>query len=379
VTAPKVVLGMTLYNNARHLREAADSLLAQTRNDFVLLMLDDGSADETEVIAREYERRDARVRYIRHQARCGMVPTWREVAEIAVRDYPEAPYFAWTSDHDRWHPEWLARLAAVLDAHPDVVLTYPHSPRIDEAGNPGAKEPREFDTVGLPTAAARWRHFCHEGVGAGDMVYGLVRARALQAAGIFRPVLRPDRLLLAELTLQGHIQQVAEPLWFRRQAGVASILRQSRTLFAGAAPRWFWLPPWIQHAIVMLREYRGDRAPLRIPLGRLLGMVALYQATYAWRHVRKSDTSHAIGRGVGNVIWSWKVAKRTYHHAVYYTLVEGRRVWGLARRHARRVTYEVLMAAHAARGRLRRLGRSVLHELLVLTHRLGLRGGTGTR
>ena len=80
---------MTLYNNARHLREAADSLLAQTRTDFVLLMLDDGSSDETEQIGREYERRDPRVRYSRHATRQGMVPTWREVAECAVRDYPD--------------------------------------------------------------------------------------------------------------------------------------------------------------------------------------------------------------------------------------------------------------------------------------------------
>jgi glycosyltransferase involved in cell wall biosynthesis len=76
-SSPRTVLGMTLYNNARHLREAADSLIRQTHTDFVLLMLDDGSSDDTEQIAREYERRDPRVRYYRHGHRRGMVPTWR--------------------------------------------------------------------------------------------------------------------------------------------------------------------------------------------------------------------------------------------------------------------------------------------------------------
>jgi glycosyltransferase involved in cell wall biosynthesis len=85
---PRVVLGMTLYNNARHLPEAADSLLAQTHSEFALLMLDDGSADGTEAVAREYERRDARVAYIRHAQRQGMVPTWHEVAELASRTIP---------------------------------------------------------------------------------------------------------------------------------------------------------------------------------------------------------------------------------------------------------------------------------------------------
>lgn len=152
---PRTVLGMTLYNNARHLPEAADSLLAQTRRDFVLLMLDDGSTDDTEAIARQYERRDPRVHYVRHGQRQGMVPTWREVAEIAYRGHPSAEYFAWVSDHDRWHPDWLARLVDELDARPEVVLAYPLSPRIDEHGEPGPKEPRTFDTLGVSDASAR--------------------------------------------------------------------------------------------------------------------------------------------------------------------------------------------------------------------------------
>jgi glycosyltransferase involved in cell wall biosynthesis len=45
---------MTLYNNATHLPEAIESLLAQTHSDFTLILLDDASADETESIARSY-------------------------------------------------------------------------------------------------------------------------------------------------------------------------------------------------------------------------------------------------------------------------------------------------------------------------------------
>ena len=131
VLTPRTVLGMTLYNNASHLREATDSILAQTHGDFVLLMLDDGSSDDGEAIARDYERRDGRVRYFRHQQRQGMVPTWTEVVEIARLEYPGAEYFAWVSDHDRWDPRWLARMLGELDAHSEAVLAYPETLRID--------------------------------------------------------------------------------------------------------------------------------------------------------------------------------------------------------------------------------------------------------
>jgi hypothetical protein len=105
-------------------------------------------------------------------------------------------------------------------------------------------------------------------------------------------------------------------------------------------------------------------------------MVLLYGSTYMWRHVKKSETSHRIGRGVDNVHWVKKVIEKAFHVTVYWTLVTGRRVWGLTRRRCRRAVYETLMTFHALRSRLRRLVRGGVHDLLVLTHRLGLRGGS---
>src|SRR5262245_5503275 len=223
---PRVVLGMTLYNNAGHLHEAIESLLGQTEPGFALLMLDDGSNIESERMSRDYEARDRRVRYWRHPERRGMVPTWREVFDIARREYPGAEYFAWVSDHDRWAPQWLARMVAELDAHPEAVLAYPQTLRVDEAGNLIDKEPRVFDTSRIADPRVRWRRFCWSGFGSGDMVYGLIRMPALEAAGVFRPVLNPDRLLVAELSPLGEIRQVGEPLWWRRQSDGASIDRQ---------------------------------------------------------------------------------------------------------------------------------------------------------
>jgi glycosyltransferase involved in cell wall biosynthesis len=80
------VLGMTLYNNARHLPEAIESLLAQTHRDFTLILLDDASADETESIARTYVSGDTRVTYFKPASRQAMIATWRAVVQIAMRE-----------------------------------------------------------------------------------------------------------------------------------------------------------------------------------------------------------------------------------------------------------------------------------------------------
>jgi hypothetical protein len=343
--SPRTVLGMTLYNNPRHLREATDSILTQTHRDFALLMLDDGSSDQVEEMARAYERQDSRVRYVRHQQRQGMVPTWKDVVEMARRAHPGAEYFAWVSDHDRWDPRWLARMIAELDAYPAAVLAYPQTLRIDDSGAVVDKEPRVFDTTGVTSPVARWRRFCWNGFGSGDMVYGLMRIRSLAAAGIFRPVLNPDRMLVAELTLHGEIHQVPEPLWSRRQSDGASVARQSTSLFAGATPPRFNWPPALQHAVLWRRQ------------GLALSMVSTYVIASAWRATRKTDTSKSIGRGVDNVHFLKKLLKKGVRHAIYYTLVGARTL--------------------AAKGR--RVGRKAIYEILTLTHRAGLRGRTNTR
>jgi hypothetical protein len=283
-----------------------------------------------------------------------MIATWREVADMAAREWPLAEYFAWVSDHDRWHPAWLEKLLAALDADPGAVLAYPITRRVTPDGEDIDKGPRLFDTAAYDDFHTRWRYYCRESVGAGDMVYGLIRMKALQRAGVFRPVLRPDRLLIAELTLQGRILQVPEVLWFRRQSHGTSVERQSTTLMLpGSEPRWFSWPPWLQHAYVLWNEYAArDPRPLPLTSVQWARMLLRYQTTYGWRHFRKTSASHAIGRAIDRVVFARKLARHYFHHGLYHTLV----------------------GARIARGKLKRAARRVIYEVLMLTHRAGLRG-----
>src|SRR4029434_7428887 len=119
------------------------------------VLVDDASTDETEAIAREYAARDHRITYVRHEQRRGMVATWREAFELATTA-PWVEYFAWASDHDRWHAEWLLDLVSALAADREVVLEYPQTQRISLSGDALAKPARLFDTFGVIDQRARW-------------------------------------------------------------------------------------------------------------------------------------------------------------------------------------------------------------------------------
>jgi glycosyltransferase involved in cell wall biosynthesis len=260
---PRVVLGSLLFNHADHIREAIDSILDQTFSDFVLVLVDDVSSDSTPEIAREYASRDARVFYSRNAERLGLVGNSRHAFQIARQRYPEAEYFAWTSDHDLWHPHWLRQLVDALDANREVVLAYPLNRRIDPAGELLKRKPWVFDTFGVTSRWARLRTGILR-MRAGNMVYGLYRVDVLAQAGVYRRIVIPDRLLIAELSLYGQFRQVPEVLWFRRWYGrVFSLSRQRASFFPGRRPLHSYCPWWIAHAVSLVHTLtiRGAGRP----------------------------------------------------------------------------------------------------------------------
>jgi glycosyltransferase involved in cell wall biosynthesis len=243
--------------------------LAQSDPNFVLLLVDDVSTDATAAIARRYARLDPRVVYQRNEVRLGLVANWRRCFELARERYPMAQYFAWGSDHDVWHPRWLERLVTVLEERLEAVLAYPVTARI-RANGEFVQSRSGRQTIDMPCKTSRLRATCG-GIHAGDAVYGLHRADCLERAGVLRPVLEPDRLLLAELAIQGEFCLVDDVLWQRRFVKTAVRARQRRAIFPGRRPLYSWLSPWAVRATVFLWVY-GIRAAGHPHIGRREGL-----------------------------------------------------------------------------------------------------------
>jgi glycosyltransferase involved in cell wall biosynthesis len=71
------------YNGARYLKHCLDSALAQTFVDFELVVVDDGSADSTLDLARQYAASDARISVWRNEGNLGLVGNWNRCVERA--------------------------------------------------------------------------------------------------------------------------------------------------------------------------------------------------------------------------------------------------------------------------------------------------------
>ncbi|MCY4504652.1 MAG: glycosyltransferase family 2 protein, partial [Hyphomicrobiales bacterium] len=111
--APRVSVVIPTRNRAFCLGEAIDSIRAQTFQDWELIVVDDGSEDETGDLVRRYCEQDSRIRYVR-QPHGGQARSQNTALRLVRGDY-----FFKMDDDDVAQPDLLATCAAGLDAHPD--------------------------------------------------------------------------------------------------------------------------------------------------------------------------------------------------------------------------------------------------------------------
>jgi len=281
---PRTVFGMPAYNRPDKLAQTLESLLMQTRGDFAIVIVDDKPTPDVQAIVQEYASIDSRIHYEPNPERLGMVGNWRKAFERARDLYPDSEYFAWVSDHDVWHPRWLEVLSAVLDEDSRVVMAYPQMERLFPAWRRSII--RRFETGGTarPIDRLKAAFAPHGGITAGNAIYGLFRARALQRAGVFRAVLAPDRQVLMELNLYGEFVHVPEILWYREVAGMFSYARQRRMFFPGRSPLHTYLPANLQHCGVLFWDLAvmGRGTP---EIGRVAGTG--YALAYLWLSTKR--------------------------------------------------------------------------------------------
>ncbi len=113
---PKVSVTLPCYNAVRTIDETLASLARQTLTDFEVIMVDDGSQDDTLTHLEAWTARDARFRALTQPHR-GVI-----VAANAAIAAATAPYIARIDADDLAHPERLAKQVAYLDTHPEVAV-----------------------------------------------------------------------------------------------------------------------------------------------------------------------------------------------------------------------------------------------------------------
>lgn len=215
---PRISVIMPCLNSAQHIGRSVASVLAQTLNDFELLVVDNGSTDATLDIVTAFV--DPRIRVLRQPERG--VSRARNLGLQAAR----APQIAFLDSDDTWSVDCLEKLSAALASHPGAVLAYSGWQNVGVAGTRGEPfVPPDYETpdkVAVLLGGCRWPiHAC------------LTDASAIRTAGGFdtRLVVAEDYLLWLEVATRGPIVRVAEVLaQYQHHGGVQATKNQARAV-----------------------------------------------------------------------------------------------------------------------------------------------------
>jgi len=250
--APRLSIGLPVYNAEEYLAESLDALLGQSYEDFELIISDNASTDGTAGICRRYMKQDSRIRYICQPRNIGAAPNHNVVVGQA-----RGELFKWASGDDLYGRDLLKYCVDALDEYPHVVLAHSWTALIDSSG-------QVTEAIEYPLATASLR--APERFGsilygkAGDDSYGVIRAEILRRTALHDSYHHADRTITAEFVLHGPFYQVPDWLYFRRD-------------HPGRAER---ARPTVRARCANLDPHRADR--LRHPALRLY-------AEYLWGYV----------------------------------------------------------------------------------------------
>jgi glycosyltransferase involved in cell wall biosynthesis len=241
-TAPKVSVGLPVFNGERFLESALDGLAGQTYGNLEIIISDNASTDRTEAICRAYAARHPFIRYSRNAENIGGFRNNNRVIDLAI-----GKYFLLTGHDDLRDPTQIERCVEVLERDEDCVLCYTATVYIDVGGRP-LDETEGVLSVESASPTARFREVLRQRHRV-ETVYGVVRRSALGRIR-FRQFADSDRVWVAELALRGKFRRIPDPLFFRRQHAQKSTIlyptRYARAEWFNPGRRNAWRFPHVQ-------------------------------------------------------------------------------------------------------------------------------------
>lgn len=203
MSAPLVSVVLPVHNGARYLDEAIRSVLAQTYADMELIVVDDGSTDETPHIVARHE---SAVRYVR-QEHSGVSAARNKGIALS-----RGSYIGFIDSDDEWEPEKIATQVGRLESKADAVASFTGVLRVDEriGSAVAVTPPPAMDMVAALVL--------HSNLLSGGGSAALIRRSALAQAGGFDTELAQgeDWDLWIRLAALGPLDITSAPLVRRR-------------------------------------------------------------------------------------------------------------------------------------------------------------------
>ncbi len=206
--SPLVTIGVPVYNGARFLQDALDSILGQDYPNVAIIISDNGSTDDTPDICAAYASKHAAIRYHRVERNRGVTWNFNRLLELA-----EGKYFLWAAHDDVLLPSFVRRAVDQLESNREAVVCHSYTQPFGTSGVLG--DPYIGWVSEQKDRRSRYRHLLeHWELHAA--IYGLLRRDAIERTRGFQPIVAGDIVFMVEMVIWGTIVQIPETLQLKR-------------------------------------------------------------------------------------------------------------------------------------------------------------------
>lgn len=215
-----ILIWMPVYNEARNLRKAIDSVLAQTFADFELVISDNHSTDGSGAIIDAAAKDDPRIRKVSPPQHLPSMDHARFIYSEVLSTAQYKKYSIFIGGHDEWKRDLLQTLWWRAEAEPGASIVYTDSCETDDAGNiyrhwRGYIHAQDIERPFLP-------HHVLIGLTHNIVWGGLWREDKRRQIKLRHPCVGADHLMIAEIALLGDIiYQPGSMVYLRRAADKA--------------------------------------------------------------------------------------------------------------------------------------------------------------
>jgi glycosyltransferase involved in cell wall biosynthesis len=222
---PRVSVIIPTYNRKAFVLEAVESVLAQTYGDYELIVVDDGSPDNTGEVLKRYGER---LRYV-YQTQQGVSAARNRGFELA-----QGEFIAFLDSDDLWLPQKLALQVAFMDQHPEAQICYTDeiwirrgkrvNPQKKHAKYSGEIYPRCLPLCIISPSSALMRRALFKQVGAFDPGLPVCEDYDLwlRVAARFPVFFIPQRLIVKK---GGHPDQLSRRHWGNDRYRVTALVK----------------------------------------------------------------------------------------------------------------------------------------------------------
>jgi glycosyltransferase involved in cell wall biosynthesis len=171
---PRVSVVIPAYNRAAFIEAAVETVLAQTFTDYEVIIVDDGSQDDTATVCAHLCSRDGRVRYF-YQENRGL----SAARNFGIRE-ARGEFLAFLDSDDLWEQTKLAKQVAIMETDANVGVVYCDWADFDQSGRrtPGVHPPE----LGFPTI---YENLLYNNVIHGSASAVLIRTECFERVGLF--------------------------------------------------------------------------------------------------------------------------------------------------------------------------------------------------